>query len=208
MSGGGGGGGTPQTPESEIAAKEIELKRYSMADGFNKQYLPQYVSESRRDLSHIARGRANADVMSQFGNQYIGADNPFEASRENNVGANARNTAIIRAHGAAEQNKVERTDSALRAINGSVDSASKGLLTAASRESEEAMNSARNSANTRSASLAAGTSLLGAAGGIAYDQYTRGDKIFGLWGGKKPVSSASTVKQVGKLGRGQYDNLF
>ena len=198
MSVGGGGGGTPKTPESEIAAKEIELKRYNMADGFNKQHLGRYVGESQRDLSGIAKARANADVMSQSGNQFVGNTNPFAAATAGNDVANARNTAIIRAHGAADQNRVERSDAALRAMNGSVDSTAKGLLAAASRESEEAMNTARNKQQSSATRMSSVVSLLGAAGGIAYDQHSRGEKIFGLWGCKKPVSTASTVKQVGK----------
>ncbi|MFW8120800.1 hypothetical protein, partial [Klebsiella pneumoniae] len=90
------------------------------------------------------------------------------------------------------------SDAALRAMNGSVDSTAKGLLAAASRESEEAMNTARNKQQSSATRMSSVVSLLAAAGGIAYDQHSRGEKIFGLWGGKKPVSTASTVKQVGK----------
>lgn len=190
--GGGSKQKAPETPASEIASKEIELKRYDMAQGINQQFMPKYVEESRRDLSHITRGRANADVVSQTGNGYLDTTNPFDASRATSAGANARNTAIIRAHGAAEENKIARTDAALNSINGQVSNASQGLLAQASRESDYAINAAQNSANNSASRMGMVTSVLGAAAGVAYDQYKRDEKIFGLWGGKSNKNTTKT----------------
>lgn len=172
--GGGRGGGTPQTPASEIASKEIESQRYELARGINAAHLPRYVSEARRDFSGTMAGLANADVMSKGGNAYIGAQgNPFTSAMATDALNNARNTAIIRARGAGESDRIARTDATLRSLNGVAENASRGLLAQASRQSQEAMNSANNAFNVRQSRLAMATGLIGAAGGIAYDKWTR-----------------------------------
>ncbi|XWY20046.1 hypothetical protein ACNGTO_03050 [Bisgaard Taxon 45] len=172
--GGGGGGGAPQTPASEIASKEIESKRYELARGINAAHLPRYVSEARRDFSGTMAGLANADVMSKGGNAYIGAQgNPFTSATATDALNNARNTAIIRARGAGEGDRIARSDAALRSLNGVAEGASRGLLAQASRQSQEAMNSASNAFNNRQSKIAMVTGLVGAAGGIGYDMWNR-----------------------------------
>ncbi|UDW84627.1 hypothetical protein K7G91_000914 [Pasteurella canis] len=172
--GGGGGGGAPPTPASEIAAKEIESQRYDLAQGINAAHLPRYVAEARRDLSGTLSGLANADIMSRGGNTYIGANgNAFGASMASDALNNARNTAIIRARGSGESDRIARTDAALRSINGTAESAARGLLSQASRQSEEAMNSAMNRFNNRQSSIALATSILGSAAAIGLDKMGR-----------------------------------
>ncbi|HDR1088782.1 hypothetical protein [Pasteurella multocida] len=61
----------------------------------------------------------------------------------------------------------------MRSLNGVAENASRGLLAQASRQSQEAMNSANNAFNVRQSRLAMATGLIGAAGGIAYDKWTR-----------------------------------
>ncbi|SMB81395.1 hypothetical protein SAMN05660772_01834 [Pasteurella testudinis DSM 23072] len=201
MSGGGGGGGAPKTPASEIASKQIELKRYDMAQGYNQQFMPQYVKEARRDLSHITASRANADVMGHAGNTYIGAVNPFAASTATSDSANTRNTAIIRAKGAAETNKIARQDAALRAMNGTVDNASKGLLQQAERETQEAI----NAQNARAQTSAARMQMVGAlasTGLSAYGAYKNGYGVFSK--NKQHV----TDDWDNPVKRGTYDRIF
>lgn len=175
MSGGGGGGSAPKTPESEIASKQIETQRYDMAAGINSALLPKYVQEAQRDLSNTAAGRANADIMSKTGNAYVGNLNPFAGANAQNAITNARNTAIIKARGAADTNRIERTDAALRSLNGTAEGAAQGLLASASRQSDVAWNAAINRYNTDASKTAAAVSLLGSLGGIAYDKYKRGE---------------------------------
>lgn len=170
----GGGGGAPKTPASETASKDIESQRYDLARAVNSAHLPRYVSESRRDFSGVMAGLANADVMSKGGNPYVGSqDNPFASAMPTDALNNARNTAIIRARGAGENDKIARTDAALKSLNGVADGASRGLLAQASRQSQEAMNSANNAFNTRQSRLAMVTGLLGAGAGVAYDKFSR-----------------------------------
>ncbi|WP_109092231.1 hypothetical protein [Aggregatibacter kilianii] len=179
MCGGGGGGGQQRTPENELASKGIESERYNLAAGVNSQYLPKYVEEAKRDFSHISGGLANADIMSQSKNDYVGAGaNYMAASDSQNSLANTRNTAILKARGAAERTRIESTDSALRALNGAAQSAAQGLVASARRESDEAVTSANNRQNTRQTNIAGAVSLAGALGGIGYDMYSRGE-LFG-----------------------------
>lgn len=171
-----GGGDAPEqkTPESEIAAKEIETERYNLARGINAAHLPRYVSESRRDLSGVAGGLANADIMSKNGNAYLGAgSNPFTAASGVDALNNARNTAIIKAYGEGEKSRIARTDSALRSLNGTADVASQGLLAQANRQSAEAYNTAMNRFNNKQSNISLATSILGSAAGIGYDMYLR-----------------------------------
>lgn len=172
MSMGGGGAPQQQTPESEIAAKEIELERYGLAKGINAKHLPSYVSEARRDLSGTLAGLANADIMSKSGNSYIGAgSNPFVASEAQDAMANARNTAIIRAYGTGVKDKNDRTDAALRSINGTAESAAKGLLSQANRQSEEAFQTAMNRFNAKQSKTARNVAIIGSLAYAAADKY-------------------------------------
>lgn len=207
--GGGGGGQAYKKPESEKASQAIESARYQLAAGFNKQYLPRYVSESRRDLSAQLAGRANADSMKAMGNQYIGNANPFQASTSASALANARNTAIIKAYGLADKNRTERTDSALSSLNGQASDAAGGLLSQASRQSEEAIQKATNEAAHKAMKYGAIMSLVTAAGGIGLDQYQRKKELEkqklgtgGFWGlptGSRPGDVSNAFNELYKL---------
>lgn len=193
MSGGGGGGSAPKTPESEKASKRTEAQRYDMAAGINMQVLPRYVVESQRDLSDTIAGRANADIMSKSGNAYIG-NNPFPASQTTSAVTNARNTAIIRARGEADLNRIKRTDAALNSLNGRAEDAARGLLDISRRQSDLEWQKIQDKQAVNSSKWQVATGVLGTLGGVAYDMHTRGELgskgssggwLGGLFGGKK-----------------------